>query len=303
MELAAGIAGVIKVLLQLKYKTLVKSLHCDEINPYIQLKDSPFYIVQEKKEWKRLKDGQGNEVPRRTGVSSFGFGGANAHVIIEEYIDKDSQSEKNGPYLVVLSAKNEDRLREVVKNLHDYLMVNGELGTLNLKNVAYTLQVGREAMDERLAIIAGSIKELKEKLTAFLNSRIEVENLYVGHVQNINDSAELFSEDEDLQQSIEAWIAKGKYAKLLGLWVKGLKIAWHKLYGNNRSKRISLPTYPFASDRYWIPLVKEPKDSIDKANQTHFKLHPLIHENISNLDKQQYTQYLHTGNEVFHFKL
>ena len=56
LELAAGIAGVIKVLLQLKHKTLVKSIHCDEINPYIQLKDSPFYIVQET---------QGMEAPKR----------------------------------------------------------------------------------------------------------------------------------------------------------------------------------------------------------------------------------------------
>ena len=61
LELAAGIAGVIKVLLQLKHKTLVKSLHCDTVNPYIQLTDSPFYIVQATKEWKPLKD-QGGQI-------------------------------------------------------------------------------------------------------------------------------------------------------------------------------------------------------------------------------------------------
>ena len=67
LELAAGIAGVIKVLLQLKHKTLVKSLHCETINPYIQLKDSPFYIVQGKKEWEALKDSKGKDIPRRAG--------------------------------------------------------------------------------------------------------------------------------------------------------------------------------------------------------------------------------------------
>ncbi|EIW16728.1 type I polyketide synthase, partial [Pelosinus fermentans] len=85
LELAAGVAGVIKVLLQLQHKTLVKSLHCDKVNPYIQLTDSPFYIVQEKREWKSLQDETGKEIPRRGGVSSFGFGGVNAHVVIEEY--------------------------------------------------------------------------------------------------------------------------------------------------------------------------------------------------------------------------
>ena len=77
-ELAAGVAGVIKVLLQLKYKTLVKSLHCETLNPYIQLKGSPFYIVQETRKWETASDLQGNELPRRAGVSSFGFGGVDA---------------------------------------------------------------------------------------------------------------------------------------------------------------------------------------------------------------------------------
>ena len=75
LELAAGAAGVIKVLLQMKHKTLVKSLHCEKINPYIELEGSPFYIVQEKREWAALKDERGREIPRRAGVSSFGFGG------------------------------------------------------------------------------------------------------------------------------------------------------------------------------------------------------------------------------------
>lgn len=74
LELASGIAGVIKVLLQLKHKKLVKSLHCDAINPYIKLEGSPFYIVQEAQEWKPQRDILGEDIPRRAGVSSFGFG-------------------------------------------------------------------------------------------------------------------------------------------------------------------------------------------------------------------------------------
>src|SRR5437763_7831004 len=83
LELAAGVAGVIKVLLQMQHKTLVKSLHCEQLNPSIQLEGSPFYIVQENQEWKALQDHAGNALPRRAGVSSFGFGGANAHVVLE----------------------------------------------------------------------------------------------------------------------------------------------------------------------------------------------------------------------------
>ncbi|HWU86503.1 MAG TPA: beta-ketoacyl synthase N-terminal-like domain-containing protein, partial [Kofleriaceae bacterium] len=84
LEMAAGIAGVIKVLLQLEHRTLVKSLHCDEINPYIQLDGSPFYIVREAQPWHAQTDRAGRSLPRRAGVSSFGFGGVNAHVVLEE---------------------------------------------------------------------------------------------------------------------------------------------------------------------------------------------------------------------------
>src|SRR5262249_51091021 len=60
LEWAAGIAGVIKVLLQMQHKKLVKSLHCEQINPYIQLEGSPFYIVQENREWEVQQDSMGN---------------------------------------------------------------------------------------------------------------------------------------------------------------------------------------------------------------------------------------------------
>src|SRR5262249_19755800 len=69
LELAAGVAGVIKVVLQMRHKQLVKSLHCEQINPYIQLEGSPFYIVQQARPWEALHDDEGNVMPRRAGVS------------------------------------------------------------------------------------------------------------------------------------------------------------------------------------------------------------------------------------------
>src|SRR5216110_2281108 len=112
LELAAGVVGVIKVLLQMQHKKLVKSLHCEQINPYIQLDGSPFYIVQENREWEVLQDSMGNPLPRRAGVSSFGFGGANAHVVLEEYVPSPPPLTMPRPSaLIVLSAKNEERLQ------------------------------------------------------------------------------------------------------------------------------------------------------------------------------------------------
>jgi len=83
-ELAAGVAGVIKVLLQMQHGVLVRSLHAEELNPHIDLAGTPFDIVRENRPWSTPCDRDGTPAPRRAGVSSFGVGGVNAHVVLEE---------------------------------------------------------------------------------------------------------------------------------------------------------------------------------------------------------------------------
>ncbi len=85
LEAAAGLAGVVKVLGAMQRGEIPPTLHCRDINPHIELDGSPFHIVRERAPWPRLTDGAGAELPRRGGVSSFGFGGVNAHVVLEEY--------------------------------------------------------------------------------------------------------------------------------------------------------------------------------------------------------------------------
>ena len=173
LEMAAGVAGVIKVLLQLKHRTLVKSLHCETINPYIQLEGSPFYILQEQEPWVAVRDADGHELPRRAGVSSFGFGGVNAHIVIEEYqpqapaVTNDIPQTRVRPALMVLSAKSEERLLEYARCLLSCLE-EGEYTDKDLEDIAYTLQVGRDAMQHRLAFSARSLREACEKLSSYV---------------------------------------------------------------------------------------------------------------------------------------
>ncbi|MFT0802662.1 amino acid adenylation domain-containing protein [Bacillus swezeyi] len=254
LELAAGISGLIKVLLQMKHKTLVKSLHCETLNPYLQLTDSPFYIVQEKQEWKALKDRNGNELPRRAGISSFGIGGVNAHIVIEEYIPKAASRHalSEQPNMIVLSAKNKQRLTDRAAQLLGAIREK-KYTDQDLHRIAYTLQVGREGMDERLACIAGTMQELEEKLQAFIDGKEGADGLFRGQANRNKETLAIFSADEDLAMAIEAWIKKRKYAKLADLWVKGVAIDWGQLYGEVKPHLISLPSYPFAKDHYWLP--------------------------------------------------
>ncbi|WP_255298559.1 SDR family NAD(P)-dependent oxidoreductase [Brevibacillus dissolubilis] len=254
-ESAAGVAAVTKVLLQLKHRQIAPSLHSEVPNPNIHFSNTPFVVQHELGEWKRpVIDGQ--EVPRRAGISSFGAGGANAHLIIEEYIPQASatanQNNPNQPALIVLSAKNAERLQEQVERLLTAIQEQ-QWTDADLPRIAYTLQVGREAMEERLGVLAGSIQELIGKLKQFLDGSDYVDDLYRDHIKHNKNSLAVFAADEDTEKIIEAWISKGKYAKLLELWVKGLTFDWNKLYGSNKPLRTSLPTYPFARERYWLP--------------------------------------------------
>ncbi len=265
---ATGVAGVIKILLSLKHKKLPPTINYDTLNEHIQLKDSPFYVNTTCKDWD-ISEAQ----KRRAAISSFGFSGTNAHMVIEEYLDESkvqgpkSKVPVDRPALIVLSAKNEDRLRVYAKNLIDYVhpsTLDLRPLTPRLQDVAYTLQVGREAMEERLGLIVKSIDELLKKLEGFLANQGDVENLYRGQIKRKNRTLAIFTADEKLQEIIDKWVQRGKFSKLLDLWVNGLAFDWNKLYGEDQPQRISLPTYPFTRERYWAS-----GDVLSPSHQTH----------------------------------
>jgi len=114
LELAAGVAGLAKVLLQMQHGTLAPTLHCDELNPYLKLEGSRFQVVRRRQPWARPLAADGTELPRRAGVSSFGFGGSNAHLVIEEYRGPalPDAPATAGPVPIVLSARSPEQLAQ-----------------------------------------------------------------------------------------------------------------------------------------------------------------------------------------------
>ncbi|MCP4401849.1 MAG: SDR family NAD(P)-dependent oxidoreductase, partial [bacterium] len=257
---AAGVASVQKVLLCLKHKQFVPTLHFSAPNEHFAFQHSPFYVNTELKPWETA-----SEVPRRAAVSSFGFSGTNAHIVIEEYVPEMRNSSTPTPHhpaIIVLSAKNEVRLREQAQRVLSAI-AKQSFSANDLLDMAYTLQVGREAMEERLALLVTSMEELEEKLKRFADGGDDLQQVYRGQVKRHKETLALFTADEDMANAIDAWIRKGKYTKLLELWVKGLMIDWNLLYGTDKPRRISLPTYPFARERYWIPEVERRKSNAE----------------------------------------
>lgn len=286
-ESAAGIAGLTKILLQLKYRQLVPSLHSEVLNPNIDFINSPFVVQQDLAEWKRPMveiNGETKEYPRVAGISSFGAGGSNAHIVIEEYIPQDFEGAQimttpQNPAVIVLSAKSEVQLQEQAQRL--LAAINEQhFADKNLANIAYTLQVGREAMEERLGLIVGSIKELEEKLKDYLKSPDGVEDLYRGQVKRNKEALAIFATDEEMAKIVDVWIAKRNYGKVLDLWVKGLIVDWNKLYTDKKPLRISLPTYPFAKERYWVPETTEPIETNSMPLQSNIQFNDAFYDQI-----------------------
>jgi acyl transferase domain-containing protein/acyl carrier protein len=260
-ESAAGVAGLTKVLLQIKHRMLAPSLHAEMLNPNIDFASTPFVVQRELKEWTRpvvTIEGEPHQFPLTAGISSFGAGGANCHVIVQEY-DAEGEAANHagdmseGGVIVVLSARTREQLKVQAENL---LRASLILSDSDLPAIGYTLQIGREAMDCRLGILVNSLQDLRRRLEQFLSGGSDIPGFCIGQAADSRDTVMLFTGDEDLQQGIDSWIEKRKYLKLLDLWVKGLKFDWERLYTGTRPKRIGLPTYPFARERYWVPAKK-----------------------------------------------
>nr|QLG04867.1 PulF [Streptomyces sp.] len=302
LEAAAGAAGLIKVVLQLRHGQIAPSLHARELNPDIDFGRTPFRVQRELAEWQRpTAEGDGTAVERNrvAGVSSFGAGGSNAHVIVEEYRrpdPADTASDDHGPQIVVLSAKDSARLRERARDLVDWLGRRDSVRP-RLADVAYTLQVGREAMESRLALRVTSFAELTHKLTAFAAGDDHVEDLHLGDVKRNRETLAALAADSDMAATVGAWIGKGKFAKLMDLWVKGLAFDWETLPRAGAVRRVSLPSYPFARERYWVGDIGTAAVRADGARSVGV-VHPLVQVNASTLEVQRFDATF-SGDEFF----
>lgn len=238
LELSAGIAGVIKVLLQMKHKTLAMSLHADPPNPYIDFSQGPFHVVKQTQRWPTRVDADGSPLPRRAGVSSFGFGGVNAHVVLEEYVVPIARVEapERERHVIVLSADSEPALKSCAAQLADWVDMC-EASDGRLEQVAYTLQVGRNPMEFRLGFEASSLSEVSEALREYLQCGQVLSNGTFLHGRVAVEGKQKVTQTAP--------------EKMLEHWIRGLEVDWGLLHSRTPPTRISLPTYPFKGERFW----------------------------------------------------
>jgi 3-oxoacyl-(acyl-carrier-protein) synthase/tryptophanase/pimeloyl-ACP methyl ester carboxylesterase/acyl carrier protein/NAD(P)-dependent dehydrogenase (short-subunit alcohol dehydrogenase family) len=254
LEAAAGIAGVLKVLLAMEHGELPATLHRREVNPYLRLDGTPFHLVDAALSWPVTPGPDGRPI-RRAGVSSFGFGGSNAHVVLERAVTREEETVESshaGPELFVLSAPTRGALRAYATRLAGFL---AERPGLELSRVAYTLQAGREELRERLAVVAASHEELVSALraaaegdTAARGDRATGDTTPGHHgVIHLGTAARNAGpcDEEDLHALARAWVA-------------GARVDWaaHRARRAGRGarppRRLPMPSFPFSRTRFWF---------------------------------------------------
>ncbi len=134
LDRAAGVTGLIKTALALKNELIPPSLNFQTPNPQLNIADSPFVVNTALSPWRR------NGHPRRAGVSAFGIGGTNAHVVLEEAPDRPIEPALEDDQLLIVSARSEAALETATENLATYLADHPDAA---LADVAFTLQLGR----------------------------------------------------------------------------------------------------------------------------------------------------------------
>ncbi|MYU24697.1 SDR family NAD(P)-dependent oxidoreductase [Streptomyces sp. SID8352] len=238
-EAAAGLASLTKVLLCLRHRTLVPAPHADRPNPAIDFAGSPFRLPRGEEPWTPVTDPvTGRPAPLRAGISAFGFGGSNAHVVLEEYVPSRApapgaaEGTGTGRQVVALSARTGERLTRRAADLAAALRSRPGI---RLADVAHTLAVGRRPLGERLALVVSSTGELADALDAFVSGRVPP----VPHTRATARPG----------ASQAAPPSPADHAAVAASWAGGRTDTLAPVPGG---RRIPLPTYPFAGERYWV---------------------------------------------------
>jgi amino acid adenylation domain-containing protein len=243
---ASGMATLFKVLLALRHGKFPPQLGLECVNENLGFGTGPFCLKPGLTDWSRR---EGN--PRRAAINGLSANGTNCHLVVEEYLSENGLQRRTDlspePVLLVLSAQDPVRLREAAANLWRFLESSEDLALVDL---AFTLQVGRQPMAERLAWTASSLVGARDKLWSYINSEPS-SGFFCGNAERTDPTIELLLSGSEGKQFLTAAYQNRSLEKLARLWVAGVQIDWATFYEDIQPRRVPLPGYPFARNRYW----------------------------------------------------
>lgn len=250
LESAAGVAGVIKTILQMQHKSIAPSLHSEQLNPALELETTRFFVPQAVQAWEA-----NGERPRRAGVSSFGAGGTNGHLVLEEVPDAAECAATTGPMVFPLSARTRPSLDGAVKALLACIEdPDVEQLPQFLQRLAYTLQCGRRHFEHRLAFVANAPVALAAQIRSQMvdaSGNTSERAPYRGHVIEPEGPA---AESDGLSHDA-----------LAKLWASGGNVRWQRHWNPQTPIPIVAPLYVFDEERHWLADARAPEPAPKKT--------------------------------------
>ncbi len=260
LEGAAGVAGLIKAILSLEHEAIPPHLHFQRPNPHIAWKDFNVRVPTQPTPWLR------SERARLTGVSSFGFSGTNAHVILQEAPLRQASPKAPLPcHLLVFSAKCGDALQDLA---HRWLEALEDGASLRLGDACFSAATGRAHFAHRVAVLGDTREQVCRRLRAHLDKK-SPDGVWYGEVERPESGRAAWPRREDIEFT-DRWTI---LAQAADRYVRAVPVQWSALY-REAARSASLPTYPFQRQRYWLEPSREPSPaSLPEAQETE---HPLL---------------------------
>ncbi|WP_158615198.1 type I polyketide synthase [Legionella septentrionalis] len=293
LEAAAGLAGLVKVIVSMHYKQLPGIANFSELNPHINLQESSLYIVENTSTWPTVESEQGSAHLRRAGISSFGFGGTNAHIVVEEFPQSILSQPRNPYYLLVFSAKNKENLLVQINCFYKWLLQSDF--NSSIEEIAFTLGVGRHHFSHRCAFVINNIQALKHKIAYCLSNSQDYPQPFPGFfyeeagadnlaaMTEYNKLQEIILNDlESVKNNEEKYL---EYINIIAqIYIQGATIDWEKFFSGRKLNRVHLPSYTFAEKRYWYSDEHNLKNQFDLKDLEHMDDNSLI-DFLTHLEK------------------
>ncbi|MEU1123079.1 beta-ketoacyl synthase N-terminal-like domain-containing protein [Streptomyces sp. NPDC005899] len=248
-EVVSGLAALVKTAQAMRHGVIPAVPGFGRLHRDLSVEGTRLRIAERNLPWPERTDDAGRPLPRRASMHSFGIGGVNAHVVLEQHIASASREDDPGAQVLVLSARSVDALRERARRLVPRL---AEADPRSWADIAYTLQVGREAMSCRLAFVARGTDEAARTLGGWLDGDPDA----LAHVA--------FADGVDPAAGAEGDGVPPQLDHVAHHWVAGRRVDWDPVHRGARRRRIALPGYPFAQ----LPCFAEQAPRPDQASHT-----------------------------------
>ena len=248
LESAAGVAGLIKVLLSMRHGVIPRQLHFESPNPHVEWDKLPVRVTSEPTAWPPAPDR-----PPTAGVSAFGISGTNAHLLVEGYRapEDDAGPKSGGTRLLPLSGKSDQTLKDLADRYLSWLdeqvesiASDGDAVSSLLADMAWTASTGRSHFEHRAGVIFTDVASLREGL---INLAREggTPGTQSMDKSGVETTAEARPEAADVQAAARAYEA-------------GRELDFQGLFAGETRRRISLPGYPFQRRPFWFDTSRKP---------------------------------------------